>query len=119
MPVINHIHTLRRIRSQKSSNLLTKKRVGTTFQCADPKCTWKQPVNFIEGKEFACIYCGQPYIFTPSMKRMRFPHCRECTSPRHPKSPKKETTPLIPLSDKEQDTILERLLKFGTSAGDS
>jgi hypothetical protein len=72
MTSIRHIHTLRKIRAKKG--------VATTFQCNNPDCTWKSPANLIEGKRFLCNFCNEEYLFTAAMKRMKFPHCKACTS---------------------------------------
>ncbi len=72
MPVINHIHSLRKVRKTSGDS--------TLFICNHPKCTWKQPALLIEGKEFKCNFCSNTFIYGPQMKKMRFPHCKDCTS---------------------------------------
>jgi len=97
MPVLNHTHTLRKVRKQKS----------TTFQCNDPKCSWKSPALLIEGKEFKCNYCPNVLIYNPSMVRVRFPHCKDCTNPKQGQNLRK---PAKKQSVVDQDQLLKELL---------
>lgn len=95
MRPLRHTHTLRKVRGTKGETL--------TFMCNDPKCSWKSPVRLIEGKEFKCPYCVKTFIYTPSMKSMRFPHCLDCTTGK--KSKEQE-----PIEVKNQDDVLHDLL---------
>jgi hypothetical protein len=94
MASLNHTHSLRKVRKQKS----------ITFQCNDPKCSWKSPALLIEGKAFKCNYCNNEFIYTPAMQRMRFPHCKDCTGKG------KESVIGAILDDKKQEDVLDTLL---------
>lgn len=71
MKSLKHTHVLRKIRGTTGDNL--------SFMCNDPKCTWKQPADLLDGKQFKCPYCNQPYLLTRRLMRLRFPHCKLCT----------------------------------------
>ena len=73
MPVIDHIHSYRRVgKSDK-------------FHCTHPVCTHYTQKEFLIGKYSLCK-CGEKFILDYRALQLKFPHCIECLKPYKPDS---------------------------------